>query len=207
MKKALLIYDRSTRFDESGDRLRDVLVDIYDGMYSMDSATQYDALTYRRLSQYHTVILAAANWDCGASRQSVAALIRYVACGGSLLAIADALGAARYFEMNALFGAKQLGAGTPCLLDLSCTGRHGITEYVEPFSVTEYPCFYELDPIMNPNVLLELNYAGKQYPAAWHHSYAWGKVFCITVGNLPESYLPMLRKIFWRTGEWFLNRL
>ena len=86
-------------------------------------------------------------------------------------------------------------------------GRHPVTAGTEPFKLVEYTNFYELDPILQPQIALHLNYAGKQYPAAWCHGYGWGKVMCITVGNIPESYLPQLRRILWRCGEWFLNRL
>lgn len=191
MKKALLICDAAGEYASRPEAVAEVLRDIYDGMYEIDCTQDYEALAVERLRQYHTIILTAAQWDERASRRSVAALLQYTVSGGTVLAIGDFL----------------KSEGTPCLLDLSADGTHPVTVGTEPFKLVEYTNFYELDPILQPQVALHLNYAGKQYPAAWCHSYGWGKVMCITVGNIPESYLPPLRRILWRCGEWFLNRL
>lgn len=200
MKKALFVYD-------TAEAVAQVIVDIYDGMYEIDLIQDYGKLTYDFLKNYHTVILGAQDWDNHSSKETAAGLIRYVSCGGTVLAFGNVLQGDRFFEMNCLLGKKLIAEGSPCLLDLCAAHPHVITANTEEFKLVEHPCFYELDPILEPQVVLHLKYAGKTYPAAWCHTYGWGKVFCITVGNFPESYLPQIRKIFWRAGEWFLNRL
>ena len=207
MKKALLIRGRSGRYASPPDAVAHVLQDLFDGMYALDCTQEYALLSAEQLRQYHTVILTAADWAHSGSKASAAALVQYVVSGGCVLAIGDFLKASNCFELDCLFGKRWIGESTPCLLDFSAAGSHPITERTESFSLVEYTNFYELDPILQPQTVLQLTYAGKQYPAAWCHTYGWGKVFCITAGNIPESYLPPLRRILWRCGAWFLNRL
>lgn len=207
MKKALLICDAAGEYASRPEAVAEVLRDIYDGMYEIDCTQDYETLAVERLRQYHTIILTAAQWDLRASRRSVAALLQYTVSGGTILAIGDFLKNEGWYELDCLFAKRWIGGSTPCLLDLSADGRHPVTAGTEPFKLVEYTNFYELDPILQPQIALHLNYAGKQYPVAWCHGYGWGKVMCITVGNIPESYLPQLRRILWRCGEWFLNRL
>lgn len=207
MKKALLICDAAGNYASGPEAVTECLRDIYDGMYEIDCTQDYAALAVEQLRRYHTVILTAAQWDQRASRESVAALIQYTVSGGTVLAIGDFLKSEGWYELNCLFAKRWIGESTPCLLDLSAAGAHPVTAGAEAFKLVEYTNFYELDPILRPQTVLHLSYAGKQYPAAWCHSYGWGRVMCITVGNIPESYLPPLRRILWRCGEWFLNRL
>lgn len=207
MKQALLIQDAVNIYGISPDAVAQVLEDILGDLYEVSRVRDYGCLSYETLKQYHTVILAGTDWDRNGSKASAAALISYTVCGGTVLALGDALRVQRCFELNCLFGARIIGTGTPCLLDLMPEKHHVVTRDAENFSLVEYPNFYEMDPILESEVIAYLNYASKQYPAAWCHQYGWGKVVCIAVGNFPESYLPPLRRIAWRAGTWLLNRL
>ena len=207
MKKALLICDETGAYASAPEAVAEVLADLYDGMFELECTHAYASLDVQQLRQYHMVILMASQWDRHAGRASVGALIQYVVSGGCVLAIGDVLKNEAYFELDCLLAKHWLGSSTPCLLDLGAAGSHPVTAGTEAFSLVETTNFYELDPMIQPQTVLHLNYAGKQYPAAWCHRYGWGKVFCIMVGNIPESYRPPLRRILWRCGEWFLDRL
>ena len=189
MKQALLIQDAVNIYGISPDAVAQVLEDILGDLYEISRVRDYGCLSYETLKQYHTVILAGTDWDRNGSKASAAALISYTVCGGTVLALGDALRVQRCFELNCLFGARIIGV-----------------ELAKQI-VKECPNFYEMDPILESEVIAYLNYASKQYPAAWCHQYGWGKVVCIAVGNFPESYLPPLRRIAWRAGTWLLNRL
>ena len=207
MKKALVLFDTTSDYASRPETVVEILKDIYDGLFEIECTPGYSTLTVEQLRQFHLVIVMAAKWDELASRQSVAALLQYAVSGGAVLAIGDILKNERWYELDCLFGKHWLNSSTPCLQNFSPVGEHRITEGTKAFNLVEYTNFYELDPILEPELLLNLSYAGKDYPAAWCHSYGWGKVACFTIGNIPESYLPEFRRILWRCGEWFLNRL
>lgn len=207
VKQALLIQDAGGGYNAPPEAMARVLEDVLGDLYELSCLRDYGQLSYETLKGYHGVILAGVDWDRFGSKASAAALISYVACGGAVLALGDTLRTTGCFELNCLFGARLLGVGTPCLLDLAPTGDHAVTRDAEPVSLVEYPCFYELDPILEPEVVAKLRYAAREYPAAWCHRYGWGRVFCLAVGNLPGSYLPPVRRLVWRAAAWLLNRL
>ena len=207
MKRALLLYDEKSRFDAAPDAVAKVFEDLYDGLFAIDTKTDYKNLTYEDLKAYHAVILAMQDLDANGSKDFAGALISYTADGGSLLFLADALKADAFFELHCLTASKCMGDSTTMLLDISPAGDHVITERTEPFLFIETPYFYEPDPLYETDTLLNMTYAGKPYPIAWCHKYGWGKVACFGFGMVPETYLPPVRRILWRTGEWFLDRV
>lgn len=207
MKKALVLMDETSRFSAPPGTVAKILADVYDGMFSVSVQTDYRGLNAEDLKPYHMVILAMEEFDAGADVQTVAALIRYTVNGGALLFLADALRCANQDGMHLLAASDVIRQGPPVLLDIAPAGDHVIVRDAQPVHFVEYPTFFELDPLYDPQVLLTFSYAGKDYPIAWCHTYGWGKAACFGFGMIAESYLRPVRRLFWRTGEWFLDRL
>lgn len=204
MKKALLLADPPKQ-QESG-YIEHIFRDIYDGLLEIDTLYDMEEITRERLCIYQAVILYTGRLDA-CSRENVGNLIAYVADGGCLLALGETLNGCSYPEFQGLLGGRCAGESTPCLLDFVKAEAHGITQWAEDVSLTESPRFYELDPLGKSTVLFEMQYADRRYPAVWCRDYAWGRVFCLGFGNTPKAFLPTVRKVLWKAGLWFLDRL
>ncbi len=203
MKRALLLADPgSSREPGYGE---EIFRDIYKGWMEIETLCGGREISLEQFCTCHTVILHTGHLDAW-SRESVGNLIAYVADGGSLMALGEGLHTRRYPEILGLLGGGLKGKSTPCLLDFKKTEGKESPERVESFSLTEEARFYELDPLGESQVLYEMEYACRSYPAVWRRNYAWGRVFCLGFGTMAESFPPPVRKILWEAGLWLLYR-
>ena len=87
MLRALLLGDHSETATHSVEQMSRVLSDLYDGMFQVETQTQYGALTAKTLTNFDLVINYAAKWAENGTRQAAGALTAYVADGGNYLAL------------------------------------------------------------------------------------------------------------------------
>lgn len=206
MKRALLLGGAVPGSVCSAGTMKQVLEGIWDGLFAIDIEEDYSGLTEARLHGFDLVVHCGRAWE--GNKAAAGNLAAYTACGGNYLAIHRGLFHGELFELDCLAGARILGEGHPCLLEfMPAEKSHPITSSFAPFSVTEEPLFPMLDPLLSPQVLMEISYAAVKIPAAWCHTYGWGKVVCVTPGRQAESFLPFLSKLIYRSGLWFLNRI
>jgi len=207
MKKALLLGDyRQARYHPLYG-VDDVLRRVYDGAFEMCPFEDYGRLSLGQLKQYDLVINYADDWDGRGSRASAAALVTYVADGGSYLALHGGLVTKSSDELCLMTGARFAGHPSQILMDLRKGEAHAVNEWFEPFKITEEPYRFEFDVFSRRRVVLEYNYARAWYPAAWCHPYLLGKVFCAAPGHSPESFAPQYRKLLYKAGLWLSDRL
>jgi type 1 glutamine amidotransferase len=208
MKRALLLGDYKYACYHPLTGIDDVLRSIFDGLFEITVEEDYGNLTIGRLKAYDMVISYADNWKTKGTKSAAAALVSYVIGGGNLLAIHNGLILTNTFETNLLLGARFTGHPPQCLLDYVPTNvDHAVSERFEAFKTTEEPYMFDFDIFTKKDVLVEIKYANKLIPAVWCHEYGWGRVVCITPGHQPESFHRPLRKIIYRAGLWFLDRI
>ena len=66
---------------------------------------------------------------------------------------------------------------------------HDITEGVEPFVLDEEPYRFIFSPFTEKPSSLHYEYEGKQWPAAWCHTYGIGRVVFLMPGHHEPSFL------------------
>lgn len=208
MRRALLLGDTLPDEAHSIGMLMHVLEHVFDGLFSVETEEHYGALTSERLHTFDLVINYAELWDQKGTKEAAGSLVAYVADGGNYLAVHNGLRSGGMFELDCLTGARFLGWKEPCFLEYcKSEAKHPVTAWFEPFHLTEDPMEIMLDPILAPQVLLEIPYGSLTLPAAWCHRYGWGKVLCMMPGHTMESFSPFLAKFLYRTGLWFLDRI
>ena len=208
MRKALLLGDRVAPYHPVGG-IYEVLKRIYDGVFDITLDENYGELTLDVLKQYDMVISYMDGWGEKGTKQAAAALVAYVADGGSLLVLHNGLVAAgSSHELALLYGARFLWHPSQVLIDYYKTDvDHQISERFEEFRTTEEAYMFDFDDFTRKQVLVEYRYANSRIPAVWCHRYGWGKVVCVVSGHQTESLHAPVRKILYRAGLWFLDRI
>ncbi len=208
MKKALLLGDRVAPYHPVTG-VDEVLKGIYDGVFDITLEEDYGNLTLERLKQYDMVISYCDRWREKGTKTAAAALVSYVADGGNLLALHNGLvmGSSSY-ELALLLGARFLGHPSQVLIDYSKTDvDHQISERFEDFKTTEESYMFDFDDFTKKQVLVESRYAKSTIPAVWCHKYGWGKVVCVVPGHQTESFHGPVKKILYKAGLWFIDRI
>lgn len=207
MKKALLLGDEKARYHPlSG--IKAPLTRALDGALALETGVDYATLTLDALRQYDVVINCAERWDERAPKAATAALVAYVVDGGSYMALHGGLVTPRTDELSLMVGAKFLGHPSQLLMDFRPgADRHPIIEWSQPFKVTEEPYRFEFDVFRRSHVLLEYRYSHAWYPAAWCHSFALGKVFCLVPGHSAETFIAPVRTLLYKAGLWLTDRM
>ena len=209
MLRALLLGDHSETATHSVEQMSRVLSDLYDGMFQVETQTQYGALTAKTLTNFDLVINYAAKWAENGTRQAAGALTAYVADGGNYLALHAGLeyGTAA-FGLNCLTASRLIDKGSPCLMRFEKTKTVSpITDGLAPFEVLEEPARYFLDPVVSPAVLIQAPYGSGQLPVLWSRHFGWGSVVCLTAGHSRDSVTPFFSKVLYRSALWFLDRI
>lgn len=80
MLRALLLGDHSETATHSVEQMSRVLSDLYDGMFQVETQTQYGALTAKTLTNFDLVINYAAKWAENGTRQAAGGA--YCLCSG-----------------------------------------------------------------------------------------------------------------------------
>lgn len=207
MKRALLLGDVQARWHP----LSGVLAPLnraLDGAFTLEAEHEYGDLTLDRLRAYDLVINYADDWDGRGTKSAAAALVAYVADGGSYIALHGGLATPRCDELSLMAGARFLGHPAQVLMDFRPgSDPHPVTQWAQPFKVTEEPYRFEFDVFYRGQVLLEYRYGYAWYPAAWCHTYLLGKVFCLVPGHSAESFIAPVRRVLYQAGLWLTDRL
>ncbi|MBQ6239481.1 MAG: ThuA domain-containing protein [Firmicutes bacterium] len=208
MRQALLLGDTVAPYHPVGGVMK-VLQRVYDGVFDITLEEDYGNLTLDRLKSYDMVISYIDNWGVKGSRKAVAALVSYVADGGNLLALHNGMVMTRdCHEFALLLGARFLGHPSQVLIDYSRTDvDHPISERFEDFKTTEESYQFDFDDFTEKQVLVQSRYAKSSVPAVWCHRYGWGKVVCVVPGHQVESFHGPVRKILYKAGLWFIDRI
>lgn len=80
---------------------------------------------------------------------------------------------------------------------------HDIMKGIEPFELEEEPYRFIFDPFTDKTVLLQYEYEGDFWPAAWCHTYGIGRVVFLMPGHHEPSFLqPSVRSMITQAAKW-----
>jgi len=206
-KQILLIGDNHPGAWHPLDPVRQELEQILGGEFQLTVTQNYDDLSSLDTSEFAACISYADIWTRELAPEQIAGLVAFVAGGGGLLAIHNGISLAGSYELLQVMGAKFVGH--PPYQPLSYYGtvkEHPLLQGVEDFTVDEEPYQFEFDPFTPRTVLLEFEYAGKRYPAAWEHQYGLGKVVYLQPGHTAVSFKPQaFRQLVLNSARWVVS--
>ncbi|NLK86746.1 MAG: ThuA domain-containing protein [Clostridiaceae bacterium] len=138
------------------------------------------------------------------SDEQVAGLCSYVLNGGGLLAIHNGISVNARYEAAHLIGGRFSSHPDQKVLTYKPVGTgHAILEGIESFSMQEEPYQFDIDNLIETTVLLEYESEGRQWPAAWAHSYGLGRVVYLSPGHIADSFMdPVYRKLILQSALW-----
>lgn len=210
MKKILMFGTREARYHSSigvDDRLRQILPEA-ELTYSEDR----QLLSEESLARFDLVISYFEFTREPFTDEETAALLRYVAQGGGLLGIHSGITFQYRPELLQLLGGKFTHHppydALPVLtyqLVPGCT--HPIVEGLPAFTMGDEAYMFQLDDFDGKEILLQYDFEGETYPAAWAKTYGKGRVFytgcCHNLhGFENETCAEMLRRAaFWAADQ------
>jgi type 1 glutamine amidotransferase len=172
--------------------------------FEIVQSEDYDQFREENLKQYDLCISFIDRWNYRMTDDQTCGLLSYVCHGGGLLIIHNGIALQARYELAQLAGGKFLGHPEEKVLNYKPTSSgHVIMEGIEAFAVKEEPYRFELDNMVETQILMEYEDEGKLWPAAWAHDYGFGRVAYLSPGHNIETYRdPMFRKIIGRSGLW-----
>jgi len=191
-KQILLIGDeRQAKWHPLGP-MRKRLEQILGGRFrlvAMESDESWPALLDS--GEFAACISYADLWKRVPAPRQTAALLKFVAGGGGLLAIHNGISLANAWELLQVIGAKFAGHPPSCELHFRrAADDHPILRGVQNFAMKEEPYRFEFDPCTPRTLLLEYEYEGKRWPSAWEHRYGLGRVVYFHPGHTADSLKP-----------------
>lgn len=205
MKKAILIgnYTNVSYHPLKGPdkELGDILKD-----FEIDLTENYDRFSGSNLRSYD---LCISYTEDRLSDAQVAGLCSYVLGGGGLLAIHNGISVnARYEAAHLIGGRFRYHPDQKVLTYKPAAPGHVILEGIDSFAMQEEPYQFDIDNLIETNILLEYESEGKLWPAAWAHGYGLGRVVYLSPGHTSDSFAdPMYRKLIHRSALWAAGML
>lgn len=169
----------------------------------------YDQFKEENLKQYNLCIAFTDRWKEKLTDSQTTGLLSYVAHGGGMLMIHNGIAIQTRYELAQLAAGRFTGhPEQKALIYTPTSSGHAIMDGIESFTVKEEPYQFIMDNLAQTTLLLEYEYEGKQWPAAWAHNYGSGRVVYLSPGHNIETFLdPMYRKLIHRSGLWAAGEL
>ncbi len=164
----------------------------------------YPDMTLELLKGYDLVINYTDNWGKRGTVAAGVALQTFVAEGGQLLTLHSGIIQRDPFFLEQMQGASFTGHADYATLNYRVTGDpHPVTEGVEPFSMGEEPYEFLLDPLCKMQMVLEYEFNGTIYPAAWVINYGFGRIVYLSPGHDARSFaVPAFQKLIRNSALW-----
>ncbi|SMF66253.1 hypothetical protein SAMN05661091_0237 [Paenibacillus uliginis N3/975] len=173
-------------------------------MFTVQCTENHKMLKESNLYPYDLCIAYSDLWDEKVSPQQTAGLLSYVSGGGGLLVLHNGITLANRYELAQLIGGRF--DGHPPIQKLSfapAAPSHDIMKGIEPFELEEEPYRFIFDPFTDKTVLLQYEYEGDFWPAAWCHTYGIGRVVFLMPGHHEPSFLqPSVRSMITQAAKW-----
>ena len=162
----------------------------------------YDQLRSENIGQYDLVISYTDCWRRELPWEQVQGLLDYVRTGGGLLAIHSGISLQTSEELRRMLGAKLNGHPPYGILNIRPTDAdHPIVRGIEPFTVTDEPYQFDFESDFDSTILLEYDYDGQSWPAAWTHPFGQGQVVYLMNGHDGSPFFhPTFREIILRSA-------
>ncbi len=202
-RKAILIGDNAMAewhpLKEPGREITQILPE-----FEIIQTEDYDQFKEENLKQYNLCIAFTDRWKERLTDEQTTGLLSYVAHGGGLLMIHNGIAIQTRYELAQLAAGKFTGHPEQKMLTYAPTSSsHVLLDGIGSFTVKEEPYQFILDNLAQITILLEYESEGRQWPAAWAHSYGCGRVVYLSPGHNIETFLdPMYRRLIHRSGLW-----
>lgn len=166
----------------------------------------YGGLARDELAAYDLIITYADRWKAKSTPELVDAVLAFVAGGGGMLCLHNGIIVSDY-ELTQMYGGiftmhppyETLQFRVPAT-------EHPILEGISDFAMGEEPYQFDLDPFTERTALLEYEYEGRRWPAAWAHRFAKGRVVYLAPGHNVESFQhPMFRRLIANGARWAMG--
>lgn len=169
----------------------------------------YDQFKEENLKQYNLCISFTDRWSDKLTDSQTTGLLSYVAHGGGLLMIHNGIAIQTRYELAQLAAGKFTRHPEQKPLTYTPTSSgHIILEGIESFTEKEEPYQFLMDNLAQTSLLLEYESEGRQWPAAWAHSYGSGRVVYLSPGhNIETFHNPTYRRLIHRSGLWAAGEL
>jgi type 1 glutamine amidotransferase len=140
-----------------------------------------------------------------------AALLSFVAQGGSLLVLHNGISVQLRSELSQLVGAKFTEhppyEELPEIKYHLEQPSHPIFEGVLDFSLKDEAYQFEMDPFADKELLLSYFYEGNQYPAGWLRRYGKGRMLYLCCGHNVEGFKnPQFSQLLKNSAGWLMKR-
>lgn len=207
-KKAILIGDYSTAEWHPLSGTDKALQEILSG-FEVDCTEDYDSFKEESLKNYDLCISYIDHWKESLTNGQTAGLLTFVCNGGGLLIIHNGIAVQSRAELAQLAGAKFITHPQEKVLTFHpVAAKHIIIDGIRDFAFLEEPYQFEQDSFAQTTLLLEYGSEGKQWPAAWAHQYAMGRVVYLSPGHHAAAFQdPMYRKLINRSALWAVGML
>jgi len=141
------------------------------------------------------------------SDSETAALLCYVAAGGSLLVLHNGISVQERSELCGLIGAAFTGhppyEDLPGIMYHVEKPSHPIFTEVSDFTLYDEAYQFEMDPFADIELLLSYDYEEKRVPAAWMRKYGKGRMVYICCGHNKECfYNKQFSRILTNAATW-----
>ncbi len=207
-KKALFLGDFNDPNYHPATDIDQIVVQILKDSFNVTVEENYANLTLEKLREYDLLINYADCWGKHGSRQAVGAVLAYAAAGGAVLGLHSGIIAPmdQYPEIPMLFGAR-FTEHPPYtnlrFLPVEAKKDHPVMRGIDSFNMEEEPYFFEMCNFSINEILLEYEYEGKKYPAAWITTFGQGRVIYLYPGHDVRTFNhPDMRKLLYQSACW-----
>lgn len=207
-KNALFIGDYSVPNYHPAQHIDDCLKKLLVDNFTVTCTENYGKLSNSDLEPYDLLIIYADRWDKNASKETMAAITTFVVSGGGILGLHNGIispikGGSPILH---IMGAKFNNHPEYCPLDYYKSigfEKHPIMEDFEPFTMSEEPYMFEMDPFSDREMLMEFRWNGNRYPAAWVQNYGLGRVIYLAPGHDIRTYEVLaFQKLIIKSAAW-----
>jgi len=208
MKKLLLLGDYVQYSYHPLHAVEKELISILEEAFQITVCAEYAELTLGDLQQYDVILDYIDGWSRCGNSSLAAAMLQYVAQGGSIFALHNGIIKRTHPDLEQLYGARQAGHPARTTLHYVFTSTSLVYEGLEPFDLFEEPYMFTMDPIADVAKFLSYHWEDPDFPAGWTRLYGNGKVAVLSPGH-DASVLQNtdLRRLIQRLAQWCANEI
>lgn len=208
MVEALMFGKWDARYHplyEPGEKVKELLAECCITMTDRPEAFESEAM-----KQYRLCILYGEFEEPAFGDGETAGLLSFVSTGGGLLVLHNGISVQSRSELGQMIGGEFLShppyEQLPVLHYKGKAAAHPVMEGVSDFCAEDEAYQFRLDPLADIQIVMEYQYEGKSYPAAWVRRYGKGRVaYCCAGHNGKTFENPEFGKWIRNSAAWLLS--
>lgn len=204
-KKALLIGDYTHPKFYPLQGVDKEITHILNDSFTVQCTENNHMLEQENLQSFDLCISYHDSWREKLSSKQTAGLLSCISGGRGLLILHNGIVLHKKYEVAQLIGARNV-APHPSIKQLKfrmTAQEHDVTRGIASFELEDEPYRFEFDPFCETSILMEYEFEGEWYPAAWAHSYGVGRVVYLLPGRDQGVFQhPEYRKLVLQAAKW-----